>query len=341
MTTKQAVTKGRGTRKKIIMEGNFPEVRPLEGNEIEAGTITVKNFIEKQKEFLLTKKLEGLSECTLRDYVNHFQYLNNWILYEYCEETDIENRFVDKGLFMAYIGYMILQFKPATVNIRLRTMKCYLRYLFVEGIIKEDISAKLKLVKVPKDTIQPLSAGEVKKILKILDLANYAEYRDFCMMLVMLETGVRVNEACNLMVSDINKKIRLLTVRSETAKTREERHLPISLKTMRYLERLINIAETNSELYLFNSSYGGRMETLSVIKNFEKYGKKAGVRHRCTPHIFRHTMAVNSVKAGMDIFTLQKLLVHNNITTTRQYIQLDTDDLISSHSKANVINKFI
>lgn len=52
-------------------------------------------------------------------------------------------------------------------------------------------------------------------------------------------------------------------------------------------------------------------------------------------------MAVDSVKAGMNIFTLQKLLGHNNITTTRQYIQFDTEDLIPSHSKANVINKFI
>lgn len=110
---------------------------------------------------------------------------------------------------------------------------------------------------------------------------------------------------------------------------------------MRYLERLVNVAENNNELYLFNSSYGGRMETLSVIKNFSKYGKRAGIDHRCTPHIFRHTMAVNSVKAGMDIFTLQKLLGHNNITTTRQYIQLDTEDLISSHSKANVISRFL
>lgn len=292
MTTKQAVTKGRGTRKKITMEGNSPDARPLEGNEVETGTITVKSFIDKQKEFLLTKKLEGLAERTLRDYVNHFQYINDWILQEYCEETDSLNRFVDKGLFTAYIGYMISQFKPTTVNIRLRTMKCYLRYLFVEGIIKEDISAKLKLVKVPKDTMQPLSTGEVKKIFKVLNLANYADYRDFRMMLVMLETGVRVNEACNIMISDINKRIRLLTVRSETAKTREERHLPISAKTMKYLERLINIAETNSELYLFNSSYGGKLETLSVIKNLEKYGKKAGINHRCTPHIFRHTMAL-------------------------------------------------
>ena len=146
MTTNQAVTKGRGSRKKITMDDSLADIRPLEGNEIKTDTIFVKDFLSKQKEFLLTKKLEGLAERTLKDYEKHFQYLNNWILQEYCEEMDTTNHFVDKGLFMAYIGYMISQFKPATVNIRLRTMKCYLRYLFVEGIIKEDISAKLKLV---------------------------------------------------------------------------------------------------------------------------------------------------------------------------------------------------
>ena len=159
-------------------------------------------------------------------------------------------------------------------------------------------------------------------------------------MIVMLETGVRVNEATNLTLSDVNKKLRLLTVRSETAKTREERHLPVSAKTMKYLDRLIQIAKTNGELHLFNSTLGG-VATISAIRNFDKYGKRAGIEKRCTPHVFRHTMAVNSVKAGMDIFTLQKLLGHSNITTTRQYIQLNTDDLINNHSKANVISRFI
>jgi len=157
----------------------------------------------------------------------------------------------------------------------------------------------------------------------------------------MLETGVRVNEASNIMLSEVNQKLKLLTVRSETSKTREERHLPVSAKTMKYLERLIAIAKTNGELHLFNSTLGGGVATMAVIKNFDKYGKRAGVEKRCTPHIYRHTMAVNSVKAGMDIFTLQKLLGHSNITTTRQYIQLNTDDLINSHSKANVISRFI
>lgn len=334
MTAKAAVTRVKGTKKKITMDGDFPEVKPMERNEKKTGTISVQ-------EFMLAKKLEGLAERTLTDYTNHFQYINNWISQEFDDPTVTSDRYIEKPLFMGYLGYMISYYKPSTVNIRLRTLRCYLKWLYSEGLTKEDISTKLKLVKVPKDTIQPLSPQEVKKIIKVLDLSNYADYRDFCIMLVMLETGIRVNEATNIMLSDVNKKLRLLTVRSETAKTREERQLPISAKTMKYLERLIQIAKTNGELYLFNSTLGGGVATMSVIKNFDKYGKRAGIEKRCTPHIFRHTMAVNSVKAGMDIFTLQKLLGHSDITTTRQYIQLNTDDLINSHSKVNVISRFI
>ncbi|GEM_PF-894209 len=352
-TTATRVTGVRSSKKKLTMRFDFQDIKPLSGNEREngtengriEGTISIQDFIVKQQEFMLTKKLEGLAVRTLKDYGSHFRYLNKWIHQEYfdgiIEPAVASNRYVEKGLFMAYTGYMISHFKPCTINLRLRTMKCFLNWLHSEGLTKESMAVKIKLVKVPKDTIKPLTPFEVKKIFKTLDLSIYAEYRDFCMMLLMLESGVRVNEASNIKLSDINKQIRLLTVRSEFAKTREERQLPVSAKTMKYLERLILIAEENDELYLFNSSYGGRIGTLPTIKNFEKYGKKAGIDHRCTPHIFRHTMAVNSVKAGMDIFTLQILLGHSNITTTRQYIQLNTDDLISSHNKVNVISRFI
>jgi hypothetical protein len=168
MPANTVVPRVKGSRKKITMDGDFPEFKPLHGfeREIDAktgttfGTISIKEFLKKQKEFMLTKKLEGLAQRTLKDYGSHFQYLNKWILQEYCQvdtkPTVTEKRYMEKGLFMAYTGYMISHFKPCTVNLRLRTLKCYLSWLHSEGMIKEDISAKLKLVKVPKDTIQPL-----------------------------------------------------------------------------------------------------------------------------------------------------------------------------------------
>lgn len=225
------------------------------------------------------------------------------------------------------------------MNLRLRTLKCYLRWLYTEKIIPEDIFGKVKLVKVPKDTKEPLTPAEIKRIFKVLDLAEYSHYRDFVIMLVILDCGVRINELLNVTIDDYNNKDKTIKIGSETAKTRETRILSIRPKTAKHLQRLIDIAKTNNEEYIFNSTYGGRIYILNVIKNFEKYGKQAGITNKqTTPHQYRRTFAVECVKAGMDMFTLQKMLGHASISTTRIYVNLDNSHLINSHSKINVIS---
>lgn len=329
-----AQRRGLQGKKKFTMEGDIPVLEPLSSKSV---GFTVKNFVDKQNDFMTVKRIEGIADRTMEDYVKFFKYINDWIK---VEITDIENRGIEKSVFLGYIGYMVQKYKPCTVNLRLRVIKCYLRWLYSEKFIQEDIAEKLKLVKVPKDTILPLSPSEVRKLFRKLDLSIYPEYRDFVAMVIMLETGIRVNELCNLRVKDIYLKDKLIVVRAEVAKTREKRMLPISGKTLKYIQKLLSIAEKNGELYLFNSAYGGKMETLSMIRGFTKYGKRVGITHRCTPHVFRHTFAVEAVKSGMDIFTLMKLMGHANISTTRQYIQLSTDDLVKSHSKANILGRF-
>lgn len=211
-----------------------------------------------------------------------------------------------------------------------------------EKFIPEDVSSKIKLVKVPKDTKEPLTVAEVKKIFKVLDLAEYSQFRDYIIMLVILDCGVRINELLNVNIEDYNCKDKTIKIGSETAKTREARILPISSRTAKHLQRLITIAENNNEEYIFCSSYGGRIYTLNVIKNFEKYGKRAGITHKqTTPHQYRRAFAVEAVKADMDVFTLQKMLGHANITTTRIYVNLDNSHLIKAHERLNIINRFI
>jgi integrase/recombinase XerD len=214
--------------------------------------------------------------------------------------------------------------------------------LYSEKTILEDVSSKVKLVKVPKDTKEPLTPAEIKRIFKTLDLTEYSNYRDYVIMLVILDCDVRINELLNVSIDDFNSKDKTIKINSGTAKTRETRILPISSGTAKHLQRLISIAETNHEEYIFNSTYGGRIYTLNVIKNFEKYGKHAGITNKqTTPHQYRRTFAVECVKAGMDVFTLQKMLGHSNITTTRIYVNLDNTHLINSHSRINVISKFL
>ncbi len=69
--------------------------------------------------------------------------------------------------------------------------------------------------------------------------------------------------------------------------------------------------------------------------------RKAGVTVRCTPYIFRHTFATNFVKRGGDVFTLQKIMGHSDISTTRKYIQLTDEDLKNKHRMINTVDDFI
>jgi integrase/recombinase XerD len=115
-----------------------------------------------------------------------------------------------------------------------------------------------------------------------------------------------------------------------------------SVRRQQYLQRLIDIVKTSNEEYIFNYTYRGRIITLNVIKKFEKYEKQARITNKQTsPHQYRRTFDVKCVKAGMDVFTLHKMLGHASISTTCIHVNLDNSNLINSHSKINVISKFI
>lgn len=327
-------------RKRISLNEVVDITEPVRREKQENLGFTIKDFLEKHGEFMMVKKLEGLAPKTLQDHVTFMRYFAEW---GKDNVKVFENRFVEKGIFFEYIAYMYSkEFKPCTMNLRLRTLKCYLRWLQSEKVLQEDITSKIKLVKVPKDTKEPLTPAEIKRMFKTLNFAEYADYRDFVIMLVILDCGARINELLNVTIGDYNSKDRTITIDSETAKTRETRVLPISVKTAKHLQKLIDLAKANNENYIFNSSYGGRIYTTNVIKNFEKYGKKAGIENKqTTPHQFRRTFAVECVKSGMDVFTLQKMLGHANISTTRIYVNLDNSHLIKSHEKIDVISRFI
>lgn len=304
------------------------------------GCITVKDFFELHDKFIEFKVLEGLSSRSINDYKTHIEFIRRF--FEEAERISID-RLVDADLLRSYLYHMVQerQYKPGTVNIRLRTLKCYLKWLFDEGYTDTNFSLKLKLVKVPQDTIRPLSDADVKKMLNAPDKGSYAGFRDFVLMILMLDCGIRINEAANLKNDDIDLKQGLINIRAENAKTRVFRQVPINAKTCKLIKELIRIAEDNKSEYIFQSIYGDKMKTNQVIQNFERYGKRSGVTVKCTPHIFRHTFATNAVKAGMDAFTLQRILGHSTLAMCRKYIQLETTDIVKKHKQINLLDKYL
>ncbi|WP_088227820.1 tyrosine-type recombinase/integrase [Desulfosporosinus sp. FKB] len=306
----------------------------------EQTVLSTQDFLELHGKFIQHKALEGLAPRTLKDHLTHMGYFKKFLFEDQRFSLD---RYIDVDVFRGYLSHMISDksLKPCTINIRLRTLKCFLKWLFDEDYIDFNYSLKLKLVKTPEDTIKPLSDSDTRKMLKAPDRSTYSGLRDFCLMVLMLDCGIRIGEAVKLTVNDVDTRLGLINVRPENAKTRVYRQLPISQKTCKLLIELIKIAQDNDSEYVFQSTFGGMVSKDNIIAYFEKYGKKAGVKVRCTPHIFRHTFATNFVRSGGDIFTLQKILGHSTLVMCRKYIQLDNSDLVRKHHQANPLDKYI
>ena len=302
--------------------------------------ITIDEFFDLFDKFYHIKSMEGLADRSLKNHAVHMKYFAEFI--GHLHPTDTVCRF-DVEVCRMYINYMLYekQLSNVTVNIRLRTLKTYLRWLYREEYLDNDISARIKLLKEPKDIVKSLSDKNVLKMLKAPDMTSYDGFRDYTLMLLMLDCGVRVNEAVNIKVSDVDLKSGLIVIRGKVAKARTSRYLPISIKTVKYMKELIRIAAKNECEYVFQSVYGGKISSERISRNFSTYGKKMDIKERCTPHVFRHTFATNFVRAGGDVFTLQKILGHSTLVTSRRYVQLNTDDIREKHSKANLLDRYL
>lgn len=301
-------------------------------------SITIQKFLLLFDNFLDDKKLEGLRERTIKDYYAHLKFFKKYLKIEEINEL----QYVDSKLLKGYIYYMQNKnYSSNTINIRMTTLKCFCNWLFKNGYTDRNYSLILKKVKTEEDMIQPLSNSDVRKMLAQPKKDTYAGIRDFTVMIVLLDTGIRINELVNTKINDIDIKEKLLHVRAEVCKTRKSRDLPLSKQSVFMLKQLIEISVENNSPYVFMSTNScDKVSEGVIIRDFESYGKRAGIKIRCTPHVWRHTFCTNAVRAGIDIFSLQKLMGHRCISTTRKYVQLNTQDLQREHEKINFVDRY-
>jgi integrase/recombinase XerD len=304
-------------------------------------TITISKFVELHSDFIREKQLENLSPRTINDHRYLFTFFTRWL--DASNWSD-RNQCVQKSLFLDYKEYMLFEknYAACTVNIRIRPLKTYINWLLKHNHIRVNYNNFFNVVKVSDDRVHPLSVIEVRKLIDAIGDHTYARYRDLILTFTILDCGIRINELLDLTVHDINFKDSYIIVQASVSKTRTERTLPISRRTLEYLEQLRDIALEQHMEYLFLSTTGlKKIDANDIFHNFRQYKKDAGIIKKCTPYVLRHTFATEMVKKGVDIFTLQRMMGHKNITTTRQYVFLDNADIIAKHKESGILDYFL
>jgi integrase/recombinase XerD len=180
------------------------------------GKITFEDFIELHGAFMADKAPEGLAQRTLEEHAINLNYFLNYV--KNNVQSDLNCVAVDGQLFKTYLYFIRheKEYSPFTVNIRLGTIKCYLKWLYENNHIEENINMKLKLVNTPMDTVRPLKDAEVKKLLKACDMEPYTGFRDYAAMVLILDCGIRSKELVQLKINFENSLPEISKTKDET-----------------------------------------------------------------------------------------------------------------------------
>ncbi|MEH7578727.1 tyrosine-type recombinase/integrase [Priestia megaterium] len=291
-------------------------------NEKELNIIKKKvNDEEAFEKFFRDCYLRNLRPATIEYYKNEFQAFRRRIDKELmeCNHKDIEE----------FILMSKQSIKITTINTRLRALRSFYNFLFKNKLIDNNPMKNIKLLRDRQKNIETLDNKEIELLIKtIRQQQTFVSFRDEVMLLVFLDTGIRLSELVGIEVEDVtgNKIIVRKT------KNLFERTVYLSEVTQEQLRRYIQIrGHIKGTKRLFISQDNFELQPHSIQKRFTKYGNEANINKRVSPHTFRHTMAKRMILAGVDAFSLMHLLGHSDITVTKRYVNMWGEDLESKH----------
>ena len=150
------------------------------------------------------------------------------------------------------------------------------------------------------------------------------------MIMLMIDSGMRLGECSCLLTDDINISKRSATLRAEITKGRKDRIVFFSPKTEAVLRRWMQYKDRYVESdYLFPvRGHGGHISVSNFETNFKNYLRRSNLKESISPHCLRNNFAKRCLMNGMDIFTLSKILGHSSVTVTQEaYLDLTDEDI--------------
>lgn len=222
-----------------------------------------------------------------------------------------------------------------TVNNYLRNIKVFYTWLYESKIIKSNPVVGIKYYKhsrTPKSEIKDI---DFNKLIKCLDLTSFAEYRDYVILQLLMDTGMRIGETLGLEDEDVLLEKKAIFIPAEINKGRKDRYVFFSTTMQSILKRWMNYKERYFESeYLFVTTRGSVFTVLNFEKNLKKYCVRCGLEKNITCHQIRNNFAKRFLLSGGDIYTLSRILGHSSVTVTEQaYLDLTMEDIRKNYFK--------
>jgi integrase/recombinase XerC/integrase/recombinase XerD len=296
-------------------------------------TLIKKDTLEAQlKLFLIACQVNNLSPYTIDDYARKVGFF-----VVFCRQNNVTDaKQITVDAVRLYILSLQQHLKSVSVHDYYGCIKRFLNWLVEESILSENPMARLRPPRVPKRVIQPFSTEQIKKMLMVCN-DRFVGCRDRAIVLMFLDTGLRLSELANIMLNDIDLQKGIIMVMGKGAKQRLVRIGKDTQKAI--LKYMLQRNDDYGCLWVTEERRPLRLNGVKAI--IRSLGNRAGITKevRCSAHTFRHTFAIQVLRNGMGEFNLQSLLGHSSLSMTRHYVEsLSVADALRAHEKASPVD---
>ena len=268
------------------------------------------------KEFLIEIEVRKYTPRTIRGYRNNLN-----LFLRFCTEheiADIEN--VTLATVKQFTRAMTASKKKGTyINGILKGVKSFLQYCYEEGYGAFNTKCCFPWCKEERAVITAFTPQQVKTMFQNCRGSDFKAIRDRTILTMLIDTGIRCLELCSIRPSDIHEDY--IIIQGKNHKQRVVPITPILRKNMVKYEAIkesyFRYKNTDDTYFL---SFHGRALTVSAVEVLmKKYG--SGIEGiRVSPHTCRHFFAQQQIKMGTDLYTISRLLGHENIQITQTYL---------------------
>ena len=283
-----------------------------------------KDLVLEFANFLKFKK--GLSANTISAYESDItQFL------EFTGENIINNDLIEL--------FITSELNDKSDNSKIRKISSINQYIDWFNLDNKEYQIVIEKVSLKKGSYLPetISVSDINRLINIYDHTNYMNSRNLTLIDFMYSTACRVSELCDVRVSDLDFEEDFVKLFGKGSK---QRIVPIGSELKINLSKYLKFRnELNTqEPYLFLSKNMNQLDRSAIFRIIKKSATLSDNALSVHPHTLRHSAATHMLEAGCDLRTLQELLGHTSVSTTKIYTKLTKEFLVEifkeSHPRA-------
>lgn len=260
---------------------------------------------------------KGNSECAYKRTIQCVEAVMKVNNYSLDDEISV---FTKESVSTLPLKFKELGKSPNGTAFIISRLRVFLYWCMEEGYLD---SFKIKLPKGTEPPLKVYSDEDLAKLTAPLNTDSFTEHRTRTMVCFVLATGARLSTLTNIRLDDIDLKSK--RVFFSHLKNNQTAVIPLSNALVDVLKRYLDSWELDG--FLFPQCDGRQMTKQCVSGSLKKYCDERGVKSLGI-HALRHSFARGWVKNGGGVFQLQQMLTHSDLTMTRRYVKLFSDDLV-------------